>query len=116
MIKQKRRILGFTLVELSVVMIVFSVITAVLIAFYMEAQQHLSRGIAQTTLQQKTRNAAVRIIPKIASAIYRPETTIIKNGIPVTLPALKAVTKPTVATMILEEVTVTPLRPQEALE
>jgi prepilin-type N-terminal cleavage/methylation domain-containing protein len=63
---------GFTIPELSVVMFLTVIITAVLVMFYAQSKLKLQRGVARTELQQRTRTTAIRIIPKIASSIQLP--------------------------------------------
>ncbi|MCA9778123.1 MAG: hypothetical protein KC800_15445 [Candidatus Eremiobacteraeota bacterium] len=63
---------GFSLPELAVVMFLTTLITGVLVVFYSQSRLTLERGVTKTTLQQKTRIAATRIIPKITSVIQFP--------------------------------------------
>lgn len=63
---------GFSLPELAVVMFLTTLITGVLVVFYSQSRLTLERGVSKTTLQQKTRIASIRIIPKIASVIQFP--------------------------------------------
>lgn len=77
-----------------IVMTIFGVLSAVLIGFYSQAQLILSRGITQTTLQQRARLAAIRIVPKIASSVFKPERHS-ETGIE---PAIPAITIPSEVT------------------
>jgi hypothetical protein len=67
-----RRQRGFTIAELSVVMFLTVLITGVLVVFYAQSRLTLERGVSLTELQQRTRMAAIRIIPKLASSIRLP--------------------------------------------
>lgn len=71
---QSRRHRGFTIAELSVVMLLTTIITGVLVAFWMQARVVLERGVAKTTLQHKVRMAATRVIPRVVSVSRRPPT------------------------------------------
>lgn len=73
----KRRIgfkSGFSLPELSIVMLLTTIITGVLVLFYSQSRLALERGVTKTELSQRTRLAAIRIIPKLTSVISRPPT------------------------------------------
>lgn len=63
---------GFSLAELSIVMFLTTLITGVLVVFYAQSRLVLERGVSKTELEQKTRIAATRVIPKITSVIRRP--------------------------------------------
>lgn len=59
---------GFSILELSIVMTLTIVISAVLVMFWSQSRLTLERGMSKTALQQKVRMASIRIVPKIASA------------------------------------------------
>ena len=67
-------------------------LSLVLVGFYSESEQILSRGITQTTLQQAARVASIRIIPKITSAIPKPETP--SDPVAANRPAMAAIISP----------------------
>lgn len=71
---KKRRRNGFSLAELSVVMLLTTIITGVLVVFFSQSRLALERGVTKTELSQRTRLAAIRIIPKLTSVIGRPPT------------------------------------------
>ena len=65
---------AFSIMELMVAMLLTSIISGILIVFYSQSYLALQRGVSKTELQQRTRLAAIRIIPKITSTIRRPPT------------------------------------------
>jgi prepilin-type N-terminal cleavage/methylation domain-containing protein len=83
---------GFSIPELMVVMTVMGILSGVLLAFYGQTELVLSRGISQTTLQQAARLASIRVIPKITSAVPKPETP--GDPDPAMRPALAAIISP----------------------
>ena len=71
-IRPNKSFAGFSLAELSVVMFLTTLITGVLVLFYMQSRLVLEKGVSKTELEQKIRITASRIIPKITSSIRRP--------------------------------------------
>lgn len=65
---------GFTLPELMVVMTISTLLSGILLLMYTQARTQLQRGVARTTLQQKVRQASIRIIPKITSSVWELST------------------------------------------
>ena len=67
---------GFSIIELSIVMMLTVIISAVLVMFWSQSRYTLERGMEQTALQQKVRMASIRIVPRISSAFrIAPDAT-----------------------------------------
>lgn len=65
---------GFSLPELMVVMLISGILSGLLLVMYTQSRTTLHRGVAKTTLQQKVRQASIRIIPKITSSVWKLPT------------------------------------------
>lgn len=68
-----RRRTGFTVVELAVAQVLMALIGLVLVVLYNQSYMILNRGSVKTYQQQTAREAIKRIVPKITSAVPRPQ-------------------------------------------
>lgn len=73
---------GFSLPELMIAMLLITMLSGILIIFFSQSRLALDRGLSKTELQQRTRMAAIRIIPKITSVVRRPPSSSLNDPHP----------------------------------